>query len=110
MDVRVEIVAEEVTCRQDGQVAFSAPLKDFLEAVVARSEHQTFPEAIPEGVRFIRRRGDVTVLVLEERPALRTVAGSRMIRPRPMARKQFIEPRGSPSPLWFSSSPFGPGR
>ena len=73
MNVRVEIVAEEVTCRQDGQVAFSAPLKDFLGAVVARSEHQTFPEAIPEGVRFIRRRGDVTVLVLEERPALRTV-------------------------------------
>ena len=73
MNLRIEIGGEQAICRQDGAEAYSAPLPDFLAAVAERSDYQALPDAIPEGVRFIRRRGDVVVLVMESHPAVRTV-------------------------------------
>jgi hypothetical protein len=73
MDLRIDIAGDEVVCRQDGTKAFSAPLKDFLRALGERTDAPPLSEAIPEGVRFIRRRGEVVVVVLEEKPQLRTV-------------------------------------
>ena len=73
MDVRIEIKGETATCKQKGSSAFSAPVDDFVNAIAERCESQPFPEAIPEGVRFVRRRGNVVVLAIEEKPMVRTV-------------------------------------
>jgi hypothetical protein len=74
MDLRIEIVGDEVVCRQNGDKAFAAPVKDFVSALTERADIWPFPEMIPDGVRFVRRRGNTTVLVVEERPQLRTVS------------------------------------
>jgi hypothetical protein len=73
IDLRIEIAAEEVVCRQNGEKAFSAPMKDFVSALADRADVRPFPEMIPDGVRFVRRRGNVVVLVVEDTPQLRTV-------------------------------------
>ena len=73
MELRIEIAGDQVACRQDGTKAFAAPLKDFLAALIERADCTLLPEALPEGVRFVRRRGDAVVLVLEETPQVRTV-------------------------------------
>jgi hypothetical protein len=73
MDLVIEIRAERVSCKQDGKEALSAPLVPFLGALVEQAEGKYLSEAIPEGVRFIRGRGEATVLALEEPPAVRTV-------------------------------------
>jgi hypothetical protein len=73
MDLRIEIVADQVIFRQDGIKAFAAPLKDFVSAVAERAD-SSFPlDMVPEGVRFVRWRGNAVVLVVEEKPQLRTV-------------------------------------
>jgi hypothetical protein len=71
--LRIEIADEHVVCYQDGTSAFSAPLGDFLSAICERSEGAVMPEAIPEGVRFFRARGQVAIVVLEDAPQVRTV-------------------------------------
>ncbi len=73
MHLSIEIAADQVNCLQDGTKAFTASLTDFLAALAERSDPPSLLEAIPEGVRFIRRRNDVVVLVLEEQPQVRTV-------------------------------------
>jgi len=73
MDLRIEIAGEEVVCRQDGSAVLTVPLKEFVTALAERTDSSALPEAIPEGVRFLRRRGDAMVLVMEERPKVRTV-------------------------------------
>jgi hypothetical protein len=73
MDLRVELAGDEVVCRQDGARVFGAPLRDFVNALGERADIVPLPEAIPEGARFIRRRGDFVVLVIEEKPQTRTV-------------------------------------
>jgi hypothetical protein len=73
MDLRIEIAADTVVCRQNGVTAFSASLKDFLATLAERTDAEPLAEAIPDGVRFVRRRGDAVVLVLEETPQVRTV-------------------------------------
>jgi hypothetical protein len=73
MDLRIEIVGDEVVCRQNGNKAFAAPMKDFMSALAERADAWPFPEMIPDGVRFFRRRGTAMVLVVEEKPQLRTV-------------------------------------
>lgn len=73
MNLQIEIAGNQVVCRQDGVKAFAAALRDFIAALQERTDSVSLPEAIPEGIRFIRRRGDVVVLVLEERPQVRTV-------------------------------------
>lgn len=73
MDVRVEITGQVVVCKVDGRVSVSAPLAGFLDALVRRCNWTPLPEAIPEGVRFVRGRADVCALVLEEKPQVRTI-------------------------------------
>jgi hypothetical protein len=73
MDLRIEVVGDRVICRQDSAIAFSASLKDFLHALAEQADAPTLSEAIPEGVCFIRQRRDAVVLVLEEKPQVRTV-------------------------------------
>jgi hypothetical protein len=73
MDLRIEIVADQVMCRQDGNTAFAAPTHDFVSALAERADFCVFPGMIPNGVRFVRRRGNAIVLVVEDGPQLRTV-------------------------------------
>lgn len=73
MDLRIEIVGDEVVCLQNGSRAFAAPTKDFVSALTERADVWPFPEMIPDGVRFVRRRDHAMVLVVEEKPQLRTV-------------------------------------
>jgi hypothetical protein len=73
MELGLEIIGERVLCRMDGREARSAPLADFLRAVVEHSDHLPLPEAIPDGVRLLRRRGEAMALAIEERPQVRTV-------------------------------------
>jgi hypothetical protein len=86
MDIRLEIVGQRVVCKQDGREALCTSLQDFLAALHQRTDSQALPDAIPEGVRFIRRRGDAVVLVLEERPQVRTVRWLAEHSPAPMGR------------------------
>lgn len=73
MDIRLEIVDQRVVCKQGGREALSAPLAEFLLELLRRADIQLLPDAIPDGVRFVRRRGEVAVLVIEEQPQVRTV-------------------------------------
>ena len=73
MELKIEISGDQVACRQDGDQVLSVPLADFLNALGSRADQQVLPEAVPDGVRFVRRRGASTVLVMEERPQVRTV-------------------------------------
>lgn len=73
MDLRIELTGEDAICHQGGQPAFSAPLKDFVAALTGCNDSFVLPEAIPDGVRFVHRRAQVTLLVLEDLPQVRTV-------------------------------------
>jgi hypothetical protein len=73
MDLRIELTKDRAICWQEGQAAFAAPLKDFVAAIGAQGDPLPLPEAIPDGVRFLRSRGPVTVLVMEDLPQVRTV-------------------------------------
>ncbi len=73
MDLRIEIAGDRAVCKQDGKEAFSVGLQEFLKAVVEQADYLSLPDAIPEGVCFIRRRRGVVVLVIEEKPLVRTV-------------------------------------
>jgi hypothetical protein len=73
MDLRIEIADEHVTCYQDGRKAFVASIPDFLASLARWSDHSALPEPILDGVRVVRDRGDVKVLVLEEQPQVRAV-------------------------------------
>ncbi len=73
MNSRIEVVGEKVVYKQDGREVMAVPVADFLKQVVEQGDQRPLPEAIPEGVRFIHRRGDAAVVVIEEKPQLRTV-------------------------------------
>lgn len=71
--LRIEIAGDTVTCKQDGQRIGSVLLADFLRKLVDLSESGRATEPIPESVRFCLRRGEATVLVMEQKPACHTV-------------------------------------
>jgi hypothetical protein len=73
MNLSIEMASNQVVCRQNGTQTFAAPLTTFLTALGERMDAYALPEAIPDGVRFIRRRGETVVLALEEKPQVRTV-------------------------------------
>jgi hypothetical protein len=87
VDLRVEIAGDQVVCRQDGVKAFVVPLHQVVAALCARGDAPSLPEAIPDGVKFARYCGDVTVLVLEERPAVRSVKWLTGDSPAPFGRR-----------------------
>ncbi|MDR3703758.1 MAG: hypothetical protein P4L56_29180 [Candidatus Sulfopaludibacter sp.] len=73
MDIKIILSGNRAVCLQDGKEAFAAPLSDFVERISGRGDAMTLNGPIPEGVRHAQRRGDATVLVLEDRPQTRTV-------------------------------------
>ncbi len=73
MDVRIEMIDDRAICTHDGEAVFTAPLKEFIAAIAARGGSTEWPDAIPDGVRFVRRRGHVTVVAIEDLPQVRTV-------------------------------------
>lgn len=73
MDVRLEIVGDQVVSKVDSKRTAVASVADFLTIVSERADAFALPDAIPEGVRFVRRRGPGVVVVIEEPPQLRTV-------------------------------------
>jgi hypothetical protein len=73
LDLRLEIAGDRIACTQDGREVVSASLQDFLALVRERGDQLALPDAIPQGVRFILRRGEATALVIEEPPVARSV-------------------------------------
>jgi len=74
MELSIEIAGERVRCKQNGKEALSASLADFLAILVQHGDVSALSDdAIPEGVRFLHRRGEAVVLVIEEKPQPRTV-------------------------------------
>ena len=73
MPIRLEIEDDQLLYRTGIGSMLTAPLADVLAAAAQRADWQALPDAIPDGVRFIRRQGDVVLLALEEPPAVRTV-------------------------------------
>ena len=73
MRAKIEITDDRVVCKANGRVSLATSVSDLLAAVAGRVEFSAFPEAIPEGTRFIRRRADTVVLAIEEPPGVRTV-------------------------------------
>ena len=73
MELCIEIAGDRVRCKQDGKEVLAVALADFLAIVAQHSEVLALPDVIPEGVRFLHRRGEAVVLVIEEKPQPRTV-------------------------------------
>jgi hypothetical protein len=73
MDLRIEIAGDKVTCKQDGQVAMSLGLAEFLGNLNAAWDNRPAAEPIAETVRFFWQRGEAVVLVMEQKPACHTV-------------------------------------
>jgi hypothetical protein len=73
MDIRLEIADDRIVCRYAGEVVLVTSVTEFVTALRQGADYLALPDAIPEGVRFIRRRDDVVVLVVEDLPQARTV-------------------------------------
>jgi hypothetical protein len=73
MRIRLEIEDDKFLYWTGPCSVLAASLRDVLAAAARRADSQALPDAIPDGVRFIRRQGDAEVVVLEEPPAVRTV-------------------------------------
>lgn len=73
MRTRLAIEDDTLVYQTGAWSALAAPLADVLADAAGRADVQALPDAIPDGVRFIRRQADVVVLGLEEPPAVRTV-------------------------------------
>jgi hypothetical protein len=69
----IEIAGDQVTSLRDGAPVQSVALGTFLSMLLGRAEYSPLTDAIPNGVRFIRSRGDAVALVIEELPQVRTV-------------------------------------
>ena len=73
MEITVELARDRAVCKQDGKSVLSVPVHELVATLLERGDHTAVPGLIPEGVRFVHRRSDVVVLVIEEKPHLRTV-------------------------------------
>jgi len=69
----IEITKETCTIVQDGVKVASVPLVDLVAAIQAQAEQTPPLDLIPDGVRFLRRRGDAVAVVTEVMPVARTV-------------------------------------
>lgn len=87
MGFSIEISGTQVVGRLDGEKTASLGVRDFVTGFLSRVESPPSNEAIPEGLRFGWRRGDFLVLVLEEKPALRTVRWLANDSPAPFGRR-----------------------
>jgi len=73
MNCRIEIEGDKVTATAEGLGSVDLPLDRLWPAVARAIGYEALPEALPEGIRFVERRGDGVVLVIEEKPRVRTV-------------------------------------
>jgi hypothetical protein len=73
MEITIEFARNKAVCKQDGKSVLSVPMNELVSALLDRGDQTAVPGLIPEGVRFVQRRADVVVLVVEEKPHLRTV-------------------------------------
>ncbi|MEK7250400.1 MAG: hypothetical protein AAB209_08270 [Bacteroidota bacterium] len=81
---RVEIDGKTVTLKMDQQVIRETPLKDFVRQLVLLSDKTIFDDPLPDGVRFVRKRGErATLVVIEVRPQYRMVKWIDDISPTP---------------------------
>jgi hypothetical protein len=70
---RLEIAGDRLVCTHAELEVLRVSVEDFVTAVRAGADHMALPDAIPEGVKFIRRQGDLVVLTVEDPPQARTV-------------------------------------
>ena len=70
---RLEIAGDRVRWVHDNAPVVEAPLGSVLALLRDRLGYDALPDAMPEGVRFLRRRGQAVVLALEDQPQVRTV-------------------------------------
>jgi hypothetical protein len=70
---RLEIAGNCVRWVHGQAPVVEAPLGSVLARLRDRFGYDALPDALPEGTRFVRRRGDTVVLVLEDHPQVRTV-------------------------------------
>jgi len=73
MEITIEFARAKAVLKQDGKSVLSVPVNELVSALLERGDQRAVPGLIPEGVRFVQRRSDVVVLVIEEKPHLRTV-------------------------------------
>jgi hypothetical protein len=91
MRIRLEIEDDQLLYWTGAWSVLAAPLPDVLAAAARRAPSQALPDAIPDGLRFICRQGDVEVAVLEEPPAVRTVRWLRDDSPAPFGPRASYE-------------------
>ena len=72
MKCRIEIAGECVIGTQGSDQVVSTSLDEFVRALRS-ADRETRIEVVPDNVRFVARRGAAAVIVVEEKPQLRTV-------------------------------------
>jgi hypothetical protein len=72
-DYRIEIEDELVTLFKGQTAARRIRVSDFVRRMNHMSERDLFKDPLPDSVRFVRRRGDHVLVVLELRPQYRQV-------------------------------------
>jgi hypothetical protein len=71
---RLEIEGKSVFLKADGAVLHETTLGEFINQIVLLSDRSILDDPLPDGVRFIKRRGDrATLVVVEVRPQYRMV-------------------------------------
>jgi hypothetical protein len=71
---RLEIEGKSVFLKADGAILHETTLGEFINQIVLLSDRSILDDPLPDGVRFIKRRGDrATLVVVEVRPQYRMV-------------------------------------
>lgn len=73
MEPHIEITGNKVTCKHGGDKVASVALADFLQNLREAADNRPAFEPIPDTVRFGWQRAGACVLVMEQKPACRTV-------------------------------------
>jgi hypothetical protein len=70
----IEIIGKAVILRNGERMVKKTNVKDFVRQILLTSDASIFQDPLPDGVRFVRKRGNrVTVVAMELRPQCRQV-------------------------------------
>lgn len=69
----IEIKGRQVTLKVNGVVSTKVPLATLVKALQGSGDLELFPGILPEGVKYVARRGRFTVVVIEQLAMARTV-------------------------------------